>query len=71
MADKLEWLNRHFVLLRHRTWKDAVQKENDKIRPDLTPLSPEQEKLLTVNTKYINDLSAEKFSDAADGAGKI
>ncbi len=38
MADKLEWLNRHFVLLRHRTWKDAVQKENDKIRPDLTPL---------------------------------
>ena len=27
--------------------------------------------LLTVNTKYINDLSAEKFSDAADGAGKI
>ena len=38
MADKLEWLNRHFVLLRHRTWKDAVQKENYKIRPDLTQL---------------------------------
>lgn len=27
--------------------------------------------LLTINTKFINDLSAEKFSDAADGAGKI
>lgn len=27
--------------------------------------------LLTINTKYINDLSAEKFSDAADSAGKI
>lgn len=26
--------------------------------------------LLTVNTKFINDLSAEKFSDAADEAGK-
>lgn len=38
MADKLEWLNRHFVLLRHKTWKEAVQRENYKVRPDLTPL---------------------------------
>lgn len=38
MADKLEWLNRHFVLLRHKTWQEAVQKENYKIRPDLMPI---------------------------------
>ncbi|GHV83483.1 hypothetical protein AGMMS50212_08230 [Spirochaetia bacterium] len=35
MADKLDWLNRHLVLLRYLTIEDAVTKENYKIRPDL------------------------------------
>jgi hypothetical protein len=35
MADKLEWLNKHLVLIRHITVADTVEKENYKIRPDL------------------------------------
>ncbi len=35
MSDKLQWMNKHFVLLRHLLMSDAVAKENYKIRPDL------------------------------------
>jgi hypothetical protein len=35
MADKLDWLNKHLVLLRYLTVKDAAEQENFKIRPDL------------------------------------
>ncbi|MDR2743134.1 MAG: hypothetical protein LBB98_13410 [Treponema sp.] len=35
MADKLDWLNKHLILLRYVTLKDAVEKEGYKIRPDL------------------------------------
>ncbi|MDR2865197.1 MAG: hypothetical protein LBV68_06295 [Spirochaetaceae bacterium] len=35
MADKLDWQNKHLVLLRYISLQDAVQKENYKIRPDL------------------------------------
>ena len=38
MSDKLKWLNRHFVLLRHLLLSDAVERENYKIRPDLAEL---------------------------------
>ncbi|MDR2865648.1 MAG: hypothetical protein LBV68_08570 [Spirochaetaceae bacterium] len=35
MADKLDWQNKHLVLLRYVSVQDAVKKENYKIRPDL------------------------------------
>jgi hypothetical protein len=35
MADKLEWLDKHLVLVRYITVNDAAEKENYKIRPDL------------------------------------
>ncbi len=35
MSDKLEWMNRHFVLLRHKTLNDVCNIEGYKIRPDL------------------------------------
>jgi hypothetical protein len=35
MADKLDWLNKHLILLRHISVEDAVQKENYTIPPDL------------------------------------
>jgi hypothetical protein len=38
MADKLDWQNKHLVLLRYITLKDVVEKENYKIRPDLAEL---------------------------------
>ncbi|GHV91024.1 hypothetical protein AGMMS50268_15270 [Spirochaetia bacterium] len=38
MAEKLDWLNKHLVLLRYLTVEDAVAKENYKIRPDLAEL---------------------------------
>ncbi|HBO59302.1 MAG TPA: hypothetical protein DD624_05270 [Alphaproteobacteria bacterium] len=38
MSDKLQWMNKHFVLLRHLLISDAVAKENYKIRPDLQDL---------------------------------
>jgi len=38
MADKLDWLNRHLVLVRYLTVAEAVEQENYKIRPDLAEL---------------------------------
>ncbi len=35
MSDKLNWMNRHFVLLRHKTLQDVCKIENYKIRPDI------------------------------------
>ena len=35
MADKLDWLNRHFTLIRYINTEDVVTKEGYKIRPDL------------------------------------
>ena len=35
MSDKLEWMNRHFVLLRHKSLDDVCNTEGYKIRPDL------------------------------------
>ena len=35
MSDKLNWLNRHFVMLRHKTLEDVCQIEGYKIRPDI------------------------------------
>ncbi|MDR2096663.1 MAG: hypothetical protein LBP76_14265 [Treponema sp.] len=35
MADKLDWLNRHLVLLRYLSVDEILAKENFKIRPDL------------------------------------
>ncbi|MDR2864416.1 MAG: hypothetical protein LBV68_02270 [Spirochaetaceae bacterium] len=38
MADKLDWQNKHIVLLRYVTVSGAVEKENFKIRPDIAEL---------------------------------
>jgi hypothetical protein len=38
MADKLDWLNRHLVLIRYLTVREAEEKENYRIRPDLAAL---------------------------------
>jgi hypothetical protein len=38
MADKLDWLNKHLVLLRYITLDEVVTRENYKIRPDLESL---------------------------------
>jgi len=35
MSDKLKWMNRHFVLLRHKTLNDVCNIEGYRIRPDL------------------------------------
>ena len=35
MSDKLEWMNKHFVLLRHKTLDDVCKIEGYKIRPDI------------------------------------
>ena len=35
MSDKLKWMNRHFVLLRHKELDDVCNIEGYKIRPDL------------------------------------
>jgi hypothetical protein len=37
MADKLDWLGKHLILLRYLTVAEAVEKEGFKIRPDLEP----------------------------------
>jgi hypothetical protein len=38
MADKLDWLNKHLVLLRYTALADVVEREGYKIRPDLAEL---------------------------------
>ncbi|MDR2483790.1 MAG: hypothetical protein LBD55_00135 [Treponema sp.] len=38
MADKLEWLNKHLVLIRYTALKDVIEQEGYKIRPDLEEL---------------------------------
>jgi hypothetical protein len=38
MADKLDWLGKHFVLIRYLTVEDAVNKEKYKIAPDVADL---------------------------------
>ncbi|MDR3170121.1 MAG: hypothetical protein LBU17_00670 [Treponema sp.] len=38
MSDKLDWLNKHLVLIRCVTMDDAIGKEGYKIRPDLEEL---------------------------------
>ena len=38
MSDKLEWMNRHAVLLREPQWANLAARENYKIRADLRPL---------------------------------
>ena len=38
MADKLDWLNKHLILLRYLTIADVSAKEQYKIRPDLAEL---------------------------------
>ena len=37
MSDKLEWMNKHFVLLRHKELDEVCNAEGYKIRPDLQP----------------------------------
>lgn len=63
MSDKLDWLNKHFILLRHRTVQEAVEREKYKIRPDLAALvRPDM-----TSEEYLGALAAEKkYKDACD-----
>ena len=38
MADKLDWMNKHLVVIRYVTLKDVVEKEGYKIPPDIEEL---------------------------------
>ncbi|MDR1985885.1 MAG: hypothetical protein LBP88_02800 [Treponema sp.] len=38
MADKLDWLNKHLVVVRYTSLKEVAEKENYQIRPDLAEL---------------------------------
>jgi hypothetical protein len=38
MADKLDWLNKHFAVVRYTSIKEIAEKENYAIRPDLAEL---------------------------------
>jgi len=38
MADKLDWMNQHLILLRYTSLDEVVEQENYKIRPDLAEL---------------------------------
>jgi hypothetical protein len=57
MADKLDWMNKHLVLLRYVLARDLVEKENYKIRPDLEDC-------------FSADISAEKVAFRLAGDGK-
>jgi hypothetical protein len=48
MADKLDWLNRHFVVVRHTDISELQAKENYKIQPDLEGLFAGVEKAETM-----------------------
>lgn len=63
MADKLEWINKHPVLLAYQTVAEAGSKENYKIRPDL-----EQEIAPTDSSeKCLQKLGeAKKWKDACE-----
>ena len=38
MADKLDWMNKHLIVIRYVTLKEVIEKESYKIRPDLEEL---------------------------------
>jgi len=63
MADKLEWLNKHFVLFKYKTLQETVEKEKYKVRPDLAPFAPEG---ITCSDYLWNLVNAEKNKDACD-----
>ncbi|MDR2663879.1 MAG: hypothetical protein LBC31_12875 [Treponema sp.] len=63
MADKLDWLNKHFVAVRYTGISDLVAKENYKIRPDLEPLYHGVESGETMTYKLAK---AGKWKDACE-----
>lgn len=63
MADKLEWLNKHFILLRRRTLQETVELEKYKLRPDLHPFAAGVER----SEDFLAALaSAGKYKEACD-----
>ncbi|GHU39410.1 hypothetical protein FACS1894190_03890 [Spirochaetia bacterium] len=63
MADKLDWLNKHLVLLRYITVADVAAKENYKIRPDLAFLF---EGVHNVEDMVFKFAQAERFKEACE-----
>jgi hypothetical protein len=39
MSDKLDWVNKHFVVLRYISLPEVIEKENYRLRPDLAGLA--------------------------------
>lgn len=63
MADRLEWLNQHLVLLNYETVGDTVEKERFKIRADLEGLVSSRD----TSEECLKKLaSAEKWKDACE-----
>jgi mono/diheme cytochrome c family protein len=63
MADKLEWMNKHFVAVRYTGVSDMVTKENYKIRPDLEACFAGVESAETMAFKLAED---GKWKDACE-----
>jgi hypothetical protein len=63
MADKLDWMNKHFVTVRYTGVSDIVTKENYKIRPDLEELFAGVENAETMAFKLAED---GKWKDACE-----
>ncbi|MDR1986068.1 MAG: hypothetical protein LBP88_03725 [Treponema sp.] len=63
MADKLDWLDKHLILLRYLTVSDVVEKENYKIRPDLAELFAG---VNSVEEMTFNLAKAEKYKEACE-----
>lgn len=63
MSDQLDWLNKHFVLLRHKTVQEAIEMEKYKLRPDLVSFVP-----TSGNPEIFvqNLMLAEKYKEACD-----
>ncbi|MBQ3032901.1 MAG: hypothetical protein IJD28_00855 [Deferribacterales bacterium] len=63
MADKLQWLDKHLILLNYETVKETAEKEQYKIRPDLESLA---NRSITSESYLQNLVAEEKWKDACE-----
>jgi hypothetical protein len=63
MADKLDWMNKHFIMLRYITVPDIVAGDGFKIRPDLEPLYAG---VSGTETMVFKLASADNYKDACE-----
>jgi hypothetical protein len=63
VADKLDWLDKHLILVRYLTVSDAAELENYKIRPDLAGLFADVDSAEEMAFKLAK---VEKYKDACE-----